>query len=135
MLDSALPVDVSRSQDEPLGPECASFGCLSEACSTSHWDTQTGAPVYALFFFNLTPITSHLEERQGGMSFDLSRSLALDSFEQIPSLPDFIVSPVLAPFPFYFPFIFLATTTSLPATRGNSTRLNIHHSNLSRTLC
>jgi hypothetical protein len=62
------------------------------------------------------------------MSFVPSRSLALNNFEQIPSLPDFIATPVLSPFPFYFPFIFLATTTSLPATRGNSTRLNIHHS-------
>jgi hypothetical protein len=24
---------------------CASFGCLSEACSTNHWHAQTGAPV------------------------------------------------------------------------------------------
>jgi hypothetical protein len=57
-------------------------------------------------FFNFTSITSHLEERQGGMSFVSSRSLALNNFEQIPpcltSLPPLSSPLFLSIFPSFF---------------------------------
>ena len=56
-----------------------------------------------------------------------------DSFEQIPFLPDSVVSSLLS-FSFLFPFSFLAMTISLVATRGTSTPLNEASTFVSYTL-
>jgi hypothetical protein len=97
-------VNVATSQDEPLWPG-AHYLVVFEACSTNHWHVQTGVPVYVLFFFSLTSIASTTSARQLRTN-------------PIPPWLHCLSSP-------FFPFIFLATTVSLAATRGTSTHLNI----------